>query len=118
MKANLVKEVPKPWGYEKWIAVNDHYALKEIFFKAGNASSLQYHQIKEEDIYVLKGRLKVEEELDDGRMVETIYEPQDILHSSPKRKHRLTALEDSLIMEVSTPFLDDVVRIEDRYGRK
>ncbi|WP_288229762.1 hypothetical protein [uncultured Faecalicoccus sp.] len=58
MKQELVKYVEKPWGYEKWLAVTDHYALKEIFFKKGERCSFQYHNQKEEHIYILKGKLE------------------------------------------------------------
>lgn len=117
MRAELNKYVEKPWGYEKWIAVTDKYALKEIFFKKGSRCSFQYHEQKEEHIYVIKGKLEVLEDNENKELVTSVYEPGDIMHSPPFYRHRLTALEDSTIIEVSTPFLDDVVRIEDDYNR-
>ena len=106
MKQELVKYVEKPWGYEKWLAVTDHYALKEIFFKKGERCSFQYHNQKEEHIYILKGKLEVLEDDEHKK-----------LHNPPTFRHRNTALEDTTIIEVSTPHLDDVVRIEDDYNR-
>ena len=116
MKQELVKYVEKPWGYEKWIAVTDFYALKEIFLKKGCRCSLQYHEKKEEHSYLLSGKVSVEEETE-GTMVTNIYLPGECWHEMPFAKHRVTALEDAVFMEVSTPFLDDVVRVMDDFGR-
>lgn len=117
MKTNAVKSVDKPWGGEKWIAVNDHYALKIITLNKGERTSLQYHNQKEEHIYVLNGKLSVEEDNESGVLQTTIYESGEIMHNAPLMKHRLTALEDTVFVEVSTPHLDDVVRVEDDYNR-
>ncbi len=92
MRAELNKYVEKPWGYEKWIAVNEHYALKEIFLKKGERTSMQYHNLKEEDSYVLKGKLSIEEDNENKEIVTNIYEPGDIIHASPTYRHRVTAL--------------------------
>ena len=111
-----VKTVEKPWGREIWIAHTDRYALKIIEFKKGNRSSLQYHNQKSEHIYVDSGRLRMEEEID-GRLVSTDYGPGDVVHNPPGKKHRVQAIEDVRLIEVSTPELDDVVRVEDDYNR-
>ena len=117
MKQELVKYVEKPWGYEKWLAVTDRYALKEIFFKKGERCSFQYHNQKEEHIYILKGKLEVLEDDEHKKLHTHIYGPGDIISNPPTFRHRNTALEDTTIIEVSTPHLDDVVRIEDDYNR-
>ena len=118
MRAELEKYVEKPWGYEKWIAVTDQYALKEIFLKKGCRTSLQYHNFKEEHSYVLKGKLSIEEDNENKEMEVNVYVPGDIIHALPTYKHRVTALEDSTFIEVSTPFLEDVVRVEYDFNRK
>ena len=117
MEQKLVKYVEKPWGYEKWIAVTDAYALKEIFLKEGCRCSLQYHEQKEEHSYLLRGKVAVEEDNEAGKLVTNIYEPGGCWHEKPLARHRVTALEDSVFIEVSTPHLDDVVRIQDDFGR-
>lgn len=117
MKVELEKYVEKPWGYEKWIAVTENYALKEIFLKKGCRTSLQYHNLKEEHSYLLKGKLSIEEDNENKEMIVNIYEPGEIVHAKPLARHRVTALEDSTYIEVSTPYLDDVVRIEDDFNR-
>ena len=117
MKQELVRFVEKPWGYEKWIAVTKEYALKEILFKKGNRCSFQYHNQKEEHIYILSGKLEVLEDDENRELHTRIYEPGEIIHNPATYRHRNTALEDTTIVEVSTPHLDDVVRIEDDYNR-
>lgn len=117
MKVPVEKFVEKPWGSETWIAVNEHYALKIIRLLKGHRTSLQYHNVKEEHIYLGEGKLSVEE--DDGQveLCTVIYEAGEIMHNAPLAKHRLTALEDSVFVEVSTPHLEDVIRVEDDYHR-
>lgn len=118
IKSEVEKFVEKPWGYEKWIAVTKNYALKEIFLKKGCRTSLQYHEYKEEHCYVLSGKISIEEDNDKKELETHIYVPGDIVHALPYYKHRLTALEDSIFIEVSTPYLDDVIRVEDDFNRK
>ena len=113
-----MKIIEKPWGREVWIAHNDKYAFKLIEFKTGSRSSLQYHERKHETIYVDQGKLEVEIEDEQGQLLTFILGPGDVIENSPMRKHRVTAIEDVRLFEVSTPELDDVVRIEDDYGRK
>jgi len=112
-----VKIVEKPWGRELWIAHTDRYALKIIEFKRGSRSSLQYHVMKHEHIYVDSGKLQVELEDDNGEMETVLLGPGDVIENRPGRKHRVTAIEDVRLIEVSTPELDDVVRVEDDYNR-
>lgn len=112
-----MKIIEKPWGRELWVAHTEKYALKIIEFNQGSRSSLQYHRFKHEHIYVDRGRLQVEWEDDQGAMQTLELGPGDVIENKPGRKHRVTALEDVRLIEVSTPELDDVVRIEDDYQR-
>jgi mannose-6-phosphate isomerase len=114
---HIVKRVPKPWGYEIWWATTDRYVGKILHINAGHALSLQYHNIKDETIYLYSGKLLYEIEVN-GELTKRELGPGDTVHVSPKTVHRMTAIEDSDVFEVSTPELDDVVRLEDRYGRK
>jgi mannose-6-phosphate isomerase len=109
--------VEKPWGREIWIAHTDRYAMKIIEIKKGNRSSLQYHLKKHEHIYVDQGRLQIEQEDEAGKMQTIVLEPGEVIENRPGIKHRAIALEDVKIFEVSTPELDDVVRVADDYGR-
>lgn len=108
--------VDKPWGYELRWAVTNRYVGKVIHVNAGHALSLQYHEVKEETILLWNGRIKFEIERD-GRRVAQEMTPGQSIHITPGTVHRMTAIEDSDIFEVSTPELQDVVRLEDRYGR-
>ena len=110
--------VVKPWGREIWVAVTDKYALKIIEFKKGSRSSLQYHKVKHEHIYVDSGIAEMEWEDDEGKMQRLTLKSGDVIENKPGRKHRTTAIEDVRFIEVSTPQLDDVVRVEDDYNRK
>jgi mannose-6-phosphate isomerase len=110
-------KVDKPWGYELRWAITDRYAGKILHVKKGEALSLQYHERKDEYQYVLKGAIDIELGGGDGRLISRRMTAGDTLHIAPGTRHRLTALEDSDIFEVSTPEIDDVVRLEDRYGR-
>ena len=112
------RRVEKPWGYELIWALNETYCGKVLFVKAGHALSLQYHVQKLESWFVQSGRAKVElGTIDDETLIEAILEPGSTLEFPPGTVHRVTAIEDTTIIEVSTPHLDDVVRIEDAYGR-
>ncbi len=112
-----MKIVEKPWGREIWIAQTDRYALKIIEVSKGHRSSLQYHVKKHEHIYVDRGVLQVEWEDASGRMETLTLRPGEVVENLPGRKHRVTALEDVRFIEVSTPHLDDVVRVHDDYHR-
>jgi mannose-6-phosphate isomerase len=112
-----VKRVDKPWGYELLYASTDRYSGKVIFIRAGEQLSLQFHREKDETIYVQSGRVEFEIG-DPGKPVDTeVVGPGRAFHLPPGTVHRLRALEDTVILEASTPQLDDVVRLEDRYGR-
>jgi mannose-6-phosphate isomerase len=109
--------VEKPWGYELHWAKTDRYVGKILHVNAGHALSLQYHNRKEETILVWAGRLLFELE-QGGALTRIEMKPGDRVHVTPKTVHRMTAIDDCDIFEVSTPELDDVVRLEDRYGRE
>jgi quercetin dioxygenase-like cupin family protein len=111
-----VTRVEKPWGYELHWAKTDRYVGKVIHVNKGHALSLQYHTRKDETIHLWSGRLLFEMEID-GQLVAREMLPGESVHITPPTVHRMTALEDSDILEASTPELDDVVRLEDRYGR-
>jgi mannose-6-phosphate isomerase len=114
----MMKIVEKPWGREIWIAHTNKYALKIIEIKKGNRSSLQLHRIKHEHLYVDGGTFKVEREDADGRMQTLILQAGEVVEIPPNTRHRAEAVTDIRLIEVSTPELDDVVRLEDDYGRK
>jgi mannose-6-phosphate isomerase len=113
------KTVEKPWGSELIWALTEDYAGKILFVRAGESLSLQFHNVKDESWYVLEGRAHLEL----GRAGESVLEEEVIAAGQafrfrPGTVHRVTALEDTRILEVSTPHLDDVVRLEDSYGRE
>ena len=112
-----VVRVEKPWGYEVHWAKTDKYVGKIIHVNKGHALSLQYHNQKDEVIHLWSGKLLFEIEID-GKLVAREMLPGESVHVTPPTVHRMTAIEDSDILEASTPELHDVVRLEDRYGRK
>jgi mannose-6-phosphate isomerase len=115
--ANLpIKRVPKPWGYELIFAKTERYVGKILHINRGESLSLQYHEIKEETLYVVAGELKLTIEIDGDRR-ELLLRAGEAFHIAPLMIHRMEAIEDTDVAEVSTPELDDVVRLEDRYGR-
>ncbi len=107
----------KPWGSEELLAHTDKYALKRIHVKKGFRASLQYHERKSESLYLLSGLLTIEIGDDRNALAVDEIRPGDVVDVPKGKVHRVTALEDSIIIEVSTPELDDVVRVEDDYGR-
>jgi len=114
-----VKKVEKPWGHELIWALTDVYCGKVLFVKAGHSLSLQFHKEKDESWLVQSGRAKLEL----GKVGERVLKEEVIaagaaFHYTPGTVHRVTAIEDTTILEVSTPQLDDVVRLEDAYGRE
>jgi mannose-6-phosphate isomerase-like protein (cupin superfamily) len=109
--------VSKPWGYEDRWAITDRYLGKILHINAGEALSLQYHNAKDECILVVRGEMDFELDDDSGKLVAHRLTEGDSVRVSPGRRHRMTAVTDVDIFEVSTPEIDDVVRLEDRYGR-
>jgi len=117
MEETLPHEIPKPWGSELWVAHTDRYAGKILRIRAGCRLSIQYHEVKDETSCVLSGRVIVSQGNSPDRMTDRELGPGESWHNPPRLVHTLEAVEDSEVMEVSTPELDDVVRLEDRYGR-
>ena len=113
MEEKLPRKTEKPWGSELLYALTPQYAGKVIFVNKGFRLSLQYHKEKDESMYLLQGKVKFSVQAPDGKMSETVGEPGYCLHLPPLTTHRVEALEDSTILEVSTPQLSDVVRLQD-----
>ena len=110
------RTVDKPWGYELIFAHTERYVGKILFIREGEALSRQYHEQKDETIHVLEGTLRLE--IGQGDTLETLLmETGRSFHVTPGTIHRFVADSDVKLAEVSTPELDDVVRLEDRYGR-
>jgi mannose-6-phosphate isomerase-like protein (cupin superfamily) len=112
-----VARVEKPWGYELHWALTDRYCGKVLVVRAGEQLSLQYHEVKDETIYVQEGSVEIEIGQRDGLLSSEVAGPGRSFHLPPGTVHRIRALEDATLLEVSTPHLDDVVRLDDRYGR-
>lgn len=115
---HAIKIKLKPWGREIWFAHTDKYAGKVLEITKGHRYSLQYHEKKQETQYVYKGRVKFTYGTEESSLQEKILNPGDKIDVDPYTIHRLEALEDSEIFEVSTPELEDVVKLDDDYGRK
>ena len=114
-----VKKVEKPWGHELIWALSDAYCGKVLFVKAGAALSLQFHSEKDESWLVQSGRAKLElGEVGQQVLHEEVIGAGAAFRYRPGTVHRVTAIEDTTILEVSTPQLDDIVRLEDLYGRE
>ena len=111
------RRVEKPWGHEVWWAQTDRYAGKILFVEAGHQLSLQLHREKDETSYLLSGRLRLLQGPTEAELVERELMPGDVWRNEPGTVHSIEALEDATVFEVSTPELDDVVRLQDRYGR-
>lgn len=112
----MKKHVEKPWGHETIWANTDKYVGKVLFIRAGQKLSLQYHEVKEETIYLFSGEMIFTVQENDDLVVKTL-KPGDEYHIPPGTRHRMEAVQDCHVFEVSTPELDDVVRLEDAYGR-
>ena len=111
------KRVAKPWGHELWYAHTDSYAGKVLYVEQGHRLSLQYHERKDETCYLLHGRVR----LIHGPAIDDLAEYTLVAgqswHNAPGEIHTIEALETATILEVSTPELDDVVRLQDDFGR-
>ena len=113
-----VRRIDKPWGYELIWALTGDYAGKVLFVRAGHSLSLQFHREKDESWYIQSGRAKLElGSSGDAVLTEEVIAAGASFRFRPGTVHRVTALEDTTILEVSTPELDDVVRLDDAYGR-
>jgi mannose-6-phosphate isomerase len=117
--AFATRRVDKPWGHELIWALTDAYCGKLLHVKAGHSLSLQFHKVKDEAWLVQTGKARLElGAVGDAVLKEEIIGPGNAFHYAPGTVHRVTAIEDTDILEVSTPDLDDVVRLEDAYGRE
>jgi mannose-6-phosphate isomerase len=112
-----MRRVDKPWGHEIIWAETDRYVGKLLHIAAGHKLSRQYHERKDETFYVLSGDMDLE--LGEGATLRTRHmHSGDAFHCTPRTIHRMVALTDVDVLEASTPDLDDVVRLEDAYGRE
>ena len=112
------KRIEKPWGHELLWANGDAYVGKLLHVRAGQSLSLQFHRVKDESWYVQEGRVELELGEPGAALLNTeVVGPGRCFHFPPGTVHRVRALEDTTIVEVSTPQLDDVVRLDDAYGR-
>jgi mannose-6-phosphate isomerase-like protein (cupin superfamily) len=112
-----VKIVPKPWGHEIIWAHTDRYVGKVLHINAGHALSVQYHERKDETVYLLSGELIYWVKLD-GEMRDMKLKMGEAFRITPGTVHYMEAVTDCDVLEASTPDLDDVVRLSDRYGRE
>ncbi len=113
-----MKIVEKPWGREVWIAYeNGRYAGKILEISEGHRLSLQYHENKHETLYLLEGKVRFTLEDESGNLSTEVIQQGGIKVVPTGRRHRMEAIRDSVLVEFSSPELDDVVRIEDDYQR-
>ena len=112
-----VKRVDKPWGHELHWAQTDIYVGKLLFIKAGESLSVQYHEIKDETIYVHGGKMAFYFGHDENALEHVELLPGMSFHIPPRMIHQMVGVEDCTVFEVSTSQLDDVVRLQDRYNR-
>jgi mannose-6-phosphate isomerase-like protein (cupin superfamily) len=109
--------VDKPWGHELIWAKTDRYVGKILHIKQGHALSLQYHERKDETVFLLSGRMRFQTGESEKDLRDRVLETGESFHITPRMRHRMIAETDCDVLEASTPELDDVVRLEDRYGR-
>ena len=114
----LPVRIDKPWGYEIWWAWTEQYVGKILHVDAGHRLSVQYHEHKDETSYVLRGRLKLFKGPAVGDLRETVVGEGAQWRNLPLEIHTIEAIDDADVLEVSTPHLDDVVRLSDSYGRE
>jgi mannose-6-phosphate isomerase len=112
-----IKTVAKPWGHETIWALTDRYCGKVLHIKAGEALSVQYHNRKDETIHLLSGQLRYRVQID-GVLTDVNLKPGESYRNEPGTIHQMEAVTDCDVLEVSTPDLDDVVRLTDKYGRE
>lgn len=114
----IYQTLEKPWGKEEVIEINDRYLVKRLTMRKGHRCSLQYHQFKQETIYVLSGHLKVLSGLSPEQLSSHVYKNGEFFTLVPGVTHRMEANEeDCVYLEASTPEMDDVVRLSDDYQR-
>lgn len=111
------RRVDKPWGYELIYAVTETYVGKVLFVKEGCRLSLQYHELKDETIYIYQGQINLQIGENKKELSRLALSQGDAIRLKPRTLHRMEAVVDTFILEVSTPQLQDVVRLDDDYGR-
>lgn len=107
----------KPWGREEKWAHTNHYVGKLLHVHQGHLLSLQYHELKEETMYIISGKVLFTHGAIGGTLEVVTLSSGDVMHIPPQTVHRIEALEDTIVCEVSTPELDDVIRLQDDYER-
>lgn len=112
-----MKIVTKPWGKEEWLELNDAYCYKRIYINAGYKTSYQYHNFKRETNFIISGEAEIWLENDEGVVEKKIMKAGEYFNVTPPKKHRVIALTDIILQEVSTPEVDDVIRIDDEFAR-
>ena len=112
-----MKIVHKPWGKEEWLELNDAYCYKRIYINAGYKTSYQYHEFKRETNYIIEGTAEIWLENEEGVVEKKIMKAGEYFNVAPPRKHRVIAITDIILQEVSTPHVDDVIRIDDEFCR-
>ena len=112
-----MQRVEKPWGFEEILTLTDRYCFKKLFLKAGHKTSLQYHHEKHETMFFLSGAAVIETHRDDGTVETRQVSAGDYAIVPPPTVHRVTAIEDTLYVEASTPEVNDLVRLQDDYRR-
>ncbi|HCJ67121.1 MAG TPA: cupin [Elusimicrobia bacterium] len=113
-----MKIIPKPWGKEEIIEINDRYMVKKLTMLKGHRCSLQYHKIKRETIYVLSGKLRIYYGFSAEQLESRIFAEYESITLPSGMIHRMEAVEDSVYLEASTPETDDVMRLLDDYQRE
>lgn len=113
----LVSKIEKPWGYEELLEQNQYYIVKRLFMKKDCKCSLQYHEFKDETFIVLNGKLRFYYGKDKNNLQIIELVPGEHFHVPVNMIHRMEGIEDSLYLECSTNHLDDVIRVQDDYGR-
>jgi mannose-6-phosphate isomerase-like protein (cupin superfamily) len=114
---DLPKRIDKPWGHELWYALTDRYVGKILHVNKGHRLSLQYHASKDESAYLLRGRLRLTKGPSADELTSVEIGPGEAWRNEPGTVHMIEGIEESDVLEVSTPEVDDVVRLEDAYGR-
>ena len=109
--------IKKPWGQEEVIEINDRYMVKKLTMWKGHRCSLQFHNQKQETIYVLSGSLRIYTGTSTQELSARLYQVHETITLTPGVIHRMEAVEDSVYLEASSPEMDDVVRLSDDYDR-
>jgi len=112
-----MQTIEKPWGKEEVIEINDRYMMKKLTMLKGHRCSTQYHNIKQETIYLLSGELRISFGPSLNQLESKVFGSGETITIVPKLIHRMEAVDDSVYLEASTPEMDDVVRLEDDYKR-